>query len=80
MSVGCPPPPTLHSALALSLIVCASPFRLIDFDLRSILDWGYYTERLGSVIQKLITIPAALQKVSNVSRPQRRSACFSLPN
>ncbi len=38
---------------------------LTDFDLRSILDWGYYEERLGSVIQKLITIPAALQKVSN---------------
>ena len=38
---------------------------LIDFDLRTILDWGYYIERLGSVIQKLITIPAALQKVAN---------------
>lgn len=38
---------------------------LIDLDLRSILDWEYYTERLGSVIQKLITIPAALQKVPN---------------
>jgi DNA polymerase epsilon subunit 1 len=38
---------------------------LIDFDLRSILDWGYYEERLGSVIQKLITIPAALQRVPN---------------
>ena len=38
---------------------------LVDFDLRTILDWEYYTERLGSVIQKLITIPAALQKVAN---------------
>ncbi|WVR03512.1 DNA polymerase epsilon catalytic subunit A [Kwoniella sp. DSM 27419] len=38
---------------------------LTDFDLRTILDWSYYTERLGSVIQKLITIPAALQKVAN---------------
>ncbi|KAF5367571.1 hypothetical protein D9758_003792 [Tetrapyrgos nigripes] len=38
---------------------------LVDFDLRSILDWEYYIERLGSVIQKLITIPAAMQKVSN---------------
>ena len=38
---------------------------LVDFDLRTILDWGYYIERLGSVIQKLITIPAALQKVAN---------------
>ncbi|KIL62773.1 hypothetical protein M378DRAFT_12571 [Amanita muscaria Koide BX008] len=38
---------------------------LSDFDLRSILDWDYYIERLGSVIQKLITIPAAMQKVPN---------------
>ena len=38
---------------------------LVDFELRSILDWDYYIERLGSVIQKLITIPAALQKVTN---------------
>ncbi|KAF8518703.1 hypothetical protein BU17DRAFT_90783 [Hysterangium stoloniferum] len=38
---------------------------LANFDLRSILDWNYYIERLGSVIQKLITIPAAMQKVSN---------------
>lgn len=38
---------------------------LVNFDLRSILDWDYYIERLGSVIQKLITIPAAMQKVSN---------------
>ncbi|EGO19905.1 hypothetical protein SERLADRAFT_363759 [Serpula lacrymans var. lacrymans S7.9] len=38
---------------------------LTNFDLRSILDWDYYIERLGSVIQKLITIPAAMQKVTN---------------
>lgn len=38
---------------------------LEDFELRSILDWDYYIERLGSVVQKLITIPAALQKVTN---------------
>ena len=36
-----------------------------DMDPRSIIDWNYYLERLGSVIQKLITIPAALQKVRN---------------
>lgn len=34
-------------------------------DVRDLLDWDYYLERLGSVIQKLITIPAALQKVQN---------------
>ncbi|KAG2004624.1 DNA polymerase epsilon catalytic subunit A, variant 2 [Coprinopsis cinerea AmutBmut pab1-1] len=38
---------------------------LNNFDLRAILDWDYYIERLGSVIQKLITIPAAMQKVAN---------------
>ncbi|XP_077483057.1 DNA polymerase epsilon catalytic subunit 1 isoform X2 [Amblyomma americanum] len=36
-----------------------------DFDIRSILDWEYYIERLGSAIQKIITIPAALQQVPN---------------
>ncbi|CAG8603996.1 3851_t:CDS:2, partial [Acaulospora colombiana] len=36
-----------------------------NFDIRAILDWDYYIERLGSVIQKLITIPAAMQNVSN---------------
>jgi DNA polymerase epsilon subunit 1 len=36
-----------------------------DMDPRSVIDWQYYLERLGSVIQKLITIPAALQKVRN---------------
>jgi len=36
-----------------------------DMDPRSVIDWAYYLERLGSVVQKLITIPAALQKVRN---------------
>lgn len=34
-----------------------------DFDIRNILDWNYYIERLNSCIQKIITIPAALQGV-----------------
>ncbi|KAK9460210.1 uncharacterized protein V1516DRAFT_679244 [Lipomyces oligophaga] len=38
---------------------------LTDFDPRGIIDWDYYRERLGSVIQKIITIPAALQHVPN---------------
>ena len=42
---------------------------LDDFDARNIIDWNYYKERLESVIQKIITIPAALQDVENpVSR------------
>lgn len=38
---------------------------LMDFDIRTILDWDYYIERFGSAIQKIITIPAALQQVAN---------------
>ena len=38
---------------------------LVDFDIRTILDWDYYIERLGSTIQKLVTIPAAMQQISN---------------
>ncbi|KAJ3352743.1 DNA polymerase epsilon catalytic subunit [Entophlyctis luteolus] len=38
---------------------------LIDVDIRHILDWSYYLERFGSVIQKLVTIPAAMQGISN---------------
>lgn len=37
---------------------------MVDFDIREILDWQYYIERLNSAIQKIITIPAALQGVS----------------
>ncbi|CAB3408448.1 unnamed protein product [Caenorhabditis bovis] len=36
-----------------------------ETDIRDILDWDYYIERVGSCIQKIITIPAALQGVSN---------------
>ncbi|RKP21309.1 DNA/RNA polymerase, partial [Rozella allomycis CSF55] len=36
-----------------------------DFDIRSLLDWEYYIERLASAIQKIITIPAAMQNVEN---------------
>ncbi|KAG7199297.1 hypothetical protein KM043_018152 [Ampulex compressa] len=34
-------------------------------DIRQILDWSYYIERLGNAIQKIITIPAAMQGLSN---------------
>ncbi|KTW31242.1 DNA polymerase epsilon catalytic subunit [Pneumocystis jirovecii RU7] len=54
---------------------------LSDYDIRTIIDWDYYVKRLSSVIQKLITIPAAMQMVSNpvprVAQPewlQRRHA------
>lgn len=35
------------------------------FGPRDIIDWNYYLERLSSVIQKIISIPAALQDVKN---------------
>lgn len=35
-----------------------------DIDIRDVLDWSYYIERLGGTIQKIITIPAAMQGVS----------------
>merc|ERR550532_2600206 len=38
---------------------------LHNFDIRNVLDWDYYIERLGGTIQKIITIPAALQGISN---------------
>lgn len=38
---------------------------LEKFDIRGIIDWGYYRERLGSTIQKIITMPAALQDIPN---------------
>ncbi|GBF92637.1 hypothetical protein Rsub_05251 [Raphidocelis subcapitata] len=34
-------------------------------DVRDIVDWQYYRERLGSAVQKIITIPAAMQHVAN---------------
>ncbi|AQK71203.1 DNA polymerase epsilon catalytic subunit A [Zea mays] len=36
-----------------------------DANIRSIVDWSYYKQRLSSAIQKIITIPAAMQKISN---------------
>lgn len=34
-----------------------------EVGIRSIIDWSYYKQRLSSAIQKIITIPAAMQKV-----------------
>ena len=45
---------------------CSSSFlmhSIAGFLPAQILDWDYYIERLGSAIQKIITIPAALQQV-----------------
>ncbi len=36
-----------------------------ELEVRNFLDWEYYIERMNSCIQKIITIPAALQNVLN---------------
>lgn len=36
-----------------------------DTDVRKIIDWKYYIERLSNTIQKLITIPASFQNIKN---------------
>jgi DNA polymerase epsilon subunit 1 len=36
-----------------------------QYNIREILDWEYYIKRLASSIQKIITIPAALQMIEN---------------
>ncbi|GLG99117.1 DNA polymerase epsilon catalytic subunit [Gryllus bimaculatus] len=38
---------------------------IYDVDIRDVLDWDYYIERLGGTIQKIVTIPAAMQGISN---------------
>ena len=38
---------------------------LQDFDMRKIIDWDYYRERVAGTIMKIVTIPAALQKCMN---------------
>ncbi|KAF2077511.1 hypothetical protein CYY_001210 [Polysphondylium violaceum] len=36
-----------------------------DLELRNLIDWDYYRQRLSAVIQKIITIPAADQSIAN---------------
>ncbi|GMT29096.1 hypothetical protein PFISCL1PPCAC_20393 [Pristionchus fissidentatus] len=36
-----------------------------NLNIRDLIDWSYYIERTGGSIQKIITIPAALQGISN---------------
>ncbi len=55
------PPPVSPSVLPSPT---AAPTDCVP-DVRDIVDWAYYRERLGSAIQKIITIPAAMQHVAN---------------
>ena len=34
-------------------------------DFRDVVDWSYYRERLSRTIQKIITIPAGMQRIAN---------------
>lgn len=38
---------------------------LLSADLKEILDWDYYKERLGNTVQKMLTLTAAYQKIDN---------------
>jgi len=38
---------------------------LSNFDPRNIIDWDYYMERFGKNVQKIVTIPAAMQSIQN---------------
>lgn len=55
--------------------------KISSVGIRSIVDWSYYRQRLSSAIQKIITIPAAMQKVLNenkfVDPNVKGSVCFS---
>ena len=67
--------PTLTLALTLTLTLTLTPTltptRTLtptphpNQDIRAILDWDYYRGRLETAVQKIITIPAACQKVAN---------------
>lgn len=69
----------------LAAAVATALMRLSSVPCVQILDWDYYIERLGSAIQKIITIPAALQQVrasrggSRVAVPTGRRVMVSPP-
>ncbi len=67
------------------LCVCAGRHAEDAPDVRELVDWAYYKERLGSAIQKIITIPAAMQRIPNpvprVKHPDwlhKKVSCFLL--
>ncbi len=54
---------TISMMCSLLSLFSICPIWFVPFPCQ-ILDWNYYIERLGSSIQKIITIPAALQQVN----------------
>ncbi|KAE8646908.1 DNA polymerase epsilon catalytic subunit A isoform X1 [Cucumis sativus] len=75
--VACEPKGTPVSERALPVAIFETDAEIMKFyvrkwckissevGIRSIIDWSYYKQRLSSAIQKIITIPAAMQKVAN---------------
>jgi len=69
--------PITERAIPVAIFACEEPRRSIQLrkwlkdnspislNVRDILDWDYYITRLAGTIRKIVTIPAALQKVSN---------------
>ncbi|XP_041968884.1 DNA polymerase epsilon catalytic subunit 1 isoform X2 [Aricia agestis] len=70
--------PVTERAVPLAIFQCAASVRrhhlrrwlrdpsvADDVDIRDVLDWPYYIERLSGAIQKIITIPAAMQGLDN---------------
>ena len=47
-------------------------------DPRELVDWAYYAQRLGSAVQKIITIPAAMQKARCPMSPLRLNKYFTI--
>jgi len=61
-----PPPPLRSQGVKVHFLRKWLKDRALNYeevDIREIIDWGYYRTRLEVAIQKIITIPAACQKV-----------------
>ena len=54
-----------------------SSLQMPQTDIRNVLDWGYYWERLSSAILKIIVVPAALQRISNPVREEYTAPSFA---
>lgn len=72
--IGCP---VTERVIPLAIFQCEATIRkcylsrwlhdttMGDADIRDVIDWNYYIERLSGAIQKIITIPAAMQGLNN---------------
>lgn len=65
-------------ACLIPCLFCLDFFTAQALPSSQILDWDYYIERLSSTIQKIITIPAALQQVWGSGVGRRKDFCWGL--